>query len=101
MANYNGKFPYAAGPVGEDRETTLPVKAFTPNDWGLYQMHGNVWEWCADCYGAYGSQAGDGAGRVLRGGAWHDEGRSLGSACRSWDRPGYAWRDTGFRFASG
>lgn len=58
-------------------ETTVKVKSLPSNPWGLYEMHGNVWEWCQDWYGEYpsssilnprGPKSGD--GRVLRGGAW-------------------------------
>ncbi len=41
-ANYNGSFPYADGEEGEYRERTVGVKALPANDWGLYQMHGNI-----------------------------------------------------------
>ena len=46
--NYNGTFPYGKAAKGEYRERTVPVKALPANAWGLYQMHGNVVEWCAD-----------------------------------------------------
>lgn len=108
QVNYNGDLPYAGGERGENRARTVAVKSLPPNDWGLYEMHGNVYEWCADRYGEYGSEeqtdpSGPVAGvvRVLRGGSW----RSHGGLCRSANRgrrePDERYGNIGFRLAPG
>jgi len=109
-ANYNGANPYNNGPKGEYREKTMPVEFFEQNPWGLYQMHGNVWEWCRDRWhinydGAPedGSawEDGDSDYRVCRGGSWFNFGRDLRSACRG-RRPRDIGRDgLGLRLARG
>jgi formylglycine-generating enzyme required for sulfatase activity len=109
QVNYSGNYPYNDGKKGICREKTVPVKALPANGWGLYQMHGNVWEWCADAFGDYPSgEAKDpvvhqdqSLQRVLRGGSWF---RSCGN-CRSARRlasiPGDRNARIGFRLARG
>ena len=106
QVNYDGNYPYARGAKGLYREQTVPVGTLPPNPWGLYEMHGNVWEWCANWYGdcAEGSQidpAGpdQGASRVLRGGSWSFVAGYARSAFRF--GPGYRDGDVGFRLALG
>ncbi len=90
-----------------DSERTTQVKSFPPNAWGLYDMHGNVWEWCQDRYGDYPSgSVTDPQGpssddyRVLRGGSWRVNAGYCRSASRGWDAPGDRRNDYGFRLVA-
>ena len=100
-ANYYGHYPYEIEEnyfddsvletrPGRYRQTTVEVDSFSPNPWGLYNMHGNVNEWCWDLYGAYDPEntsdptgAKTGTRRVYRGGGWNDFGKNLRSAYRA------------------
>ena len=91
-----------------DDEQTAPVGSFSPNAFGLYDMHGNVWEWVEDCWNASYSGAasngtarrgGDCAKRVLRGGSWIYLPGSLRAALRSGDSAGIRFSILGFRVA--
>ena len=108
QANYDGKFPYDGGDRGQYRTETVPVKEFAPNPWGLYQVHGNVWEWCEDWYGEYTPEAvvnprgaESGGGRVYRGGGWNDSGWGLRAAYRVILVPVYRFSNLGFRLCAG
>ena len=108
QVNYNGNYPYNKGRKGEDRSQTVEVKSLPPNAWGLYQMHGNVYEWCQDWYGLYPSQsvtdpqgAASGTRRVLRGGSWVLNGRRCRSARRDALDPAFRDLDYGFRLSLG
>lgn len=105
QANHDGNQAYADGEKSEYRGKTIAVKSLPANAWGLYEMHGNVWEWCKDGMRDYDEQPqvdplGPVAGepRAVRGGSWHDYARRARSAFRIAFLPGYAYDLLGFRF---
>ena len=107
QANFNGNLPYGGANAGPYREATARVGTYATNAWGLYDMHGNVSEWCLDWYGAYpGGTVTDPQGpatptsgmyRVLRGGSWNMNGGLCRSASRSCSTPKSTRRTDGFR----
>jgi formylglycine-generating enzyme required for sulfatase activity len=106
QVNYDGNYPYGDAKKGLYREKTVPVKSLPPNAWGLYEMHGNVWEWCNDWYDDYSSEpvtnptgATEGTSRVMRGGSWFSSARSTRSAFRGGNAPVHRDYYVGFRFA--
>lgn len=114
-ANFYGHYPYGIEEnyfsqenletkPGKYRQTTVEVGSFSPNKWGLYDMHGNVREWCFDYYGEYNlentnnpSGPNTGTLRVNRGGGWNDYAKHMRSSYRGSQTPNQAINNTGFR----
>ncbi|NER20084.1 MAG: formylglycine-generating enzyme family protein [Symploca sp. SIO1B1] len=113
LVNYDGNSTYGFGSKGEYRQTTTKEKNFrVANAFGLYDMHGNVWEWCDDHWHySYNGAPNDGSAwlkqgnendsyyRVLRGGSWSDNPKYCRSAQRNRYNPNYWYKNIGFRVA--
>ncbi|WP_008319450.1 formylglycine-generating enzyme family protein [Leptolyngbya sp. PCC 6406] len=113
LANYDATRTYGSGSEGEYRQQTTEVGSFPANSVGLYDMHGNLWEWCQDWWhDNYEGSPVDGSAwltheedaeekRVLRGGSWLDNPVVCRSANRYWVAPDYVNSLVGFRVACG
>jgi formylglycine-generating enzyme required for sulfatase activity len=108
QANYNGYIPYNNNAKGTFRAQMITVGSFEPNAWGLYDMHGNVSEWCWDwiwdwaenyTYEALTDPSGplSGFDRALRSGSWYESGGDLRSACQRESTPSTWDSSFGFR----
>ena len=104
-ANYEGDGPYPGCPSGPYEGWTVPVRNYPANGLGLYEMHGNLSEFCNDWYGAYGGDETDppgpavGSSRVHRGGHWDIYAQYCRSAVRGYASPGFSVDYFGFRLA--
>jgi len=110
QANYDGNHSYNGSAKGEWRQATVAVNSFQANPYGLYNVHGNVWEWVEDCFhdnyngaptdgSAWTTGCSGGDRRVVRGGSWISDPAGLRSAIRDGSTPGGRGILSGFRLA--
>ncbi len=107
LANFDGNFNYADEPKGQYREKVVLTGSFSPNGFGLSEMHGNVWEWCLDHWHEnYLGAPNDGSSwsninndRVLRGGSWNNIPKNCRSASRNLLAADARLNSVGFRIA--
>ncbi|GCL41391.1 protein of unknown function DUF323 [Dolichospermum planctonicum] len=109
LANYNGNYTYASAPKGKYRRQTTDVGSFPPNAFGLYDMHGNVREWCLDDWvNSYNNAPTNGSAvtslttsKLLRGGSWDFYPGNCRSAYRYNNGLDYYYNSIGFRVVCG
>ncbi|MEY2976051.1 MAG: formylglycine-generating enzyme family protein [Prochlorotrichaceae cyanobacterium] len=119
VVNYNSADPYGTVPIAASRQSPIAVNALYPNRWGLFGLHGNVWEWVADQYHrSYQDKPGylmvegsiawttltgmtAASPRVLRGGSWNHGAKAARSAARGWINSTERKSDIGFRVVLG
>jgi formylglycine-generating enzyme required for sulfatase activity len=106
QANFDGNRPYSTAKPGPFLERTSKVGQYPANDWGLFDLHGNVWEWCQDWYDERSYEVNmetdptglsKGEQRVLRGGSWNNSGHLCRSARRNKYAPDFKGENIGFR----
>jgi sulfatase modifying factor 1 len=106
QANFDGNYPYGDAKKGPYLEKTSEVGNYPPNRWGIYDMLGNVWEWCADSYaeklpgGIDPLVSAEAGSRVARGGSWYECARGCRPAYRLWGDPVDRYDVLGFRLAA-
>jgi formylglycine-generating enzyme required for sulfatase activity len=104
LANYDGNYSFNDSPKGKSRKETTDVGSFPANSWGLYDVHGNVWEWCRDAKRKYteadhtdADEQSSEYAYVLRGGSWRYSPGHCRAAYRSRNVPTYCGCNCGFR----
>jgi formylglycine-generating enzyme required for sulfatase activity len=93
QANFDGNYPFGNASTGPYLARPTKVGSYKPNRLGIYDMHGNVWEWCQDIFEAGASD------RVIRGGGWHRNGQGCRAAYRDRGGPSDRLKSVGFRLA--